>query len=263
MTFEFNIYPGGKRKAVTMSYDDAPQHDIRLVDIFNKNGIKGTFHVNSGRLGTEGRLRADEIKDIYKGHEIACHGVYHHSMANLMPHNMVREILEDRITLEKITGMPVRGLSYANSSFNDDVIAAVKACGIAYARCTAATLDFAMPKNFLAWTPTCHHRDAEPLVQKFIDLFWPKGYLFYIWGHSHEFQRENNWDVIERICGKLGGRDDIWYATNIEIYDYTIAQRNLITTVDNSVIINPASMDVWIGIDGEPFKIGAGETVRF
>ncbi len=41
-------YPGGKHKALTMSYDDGRTQDRRLVDIFNQNGIKGTFHLNSG-----------------------------------------------------------------------------------------------------------------------------------------------------------------------------------------------------------------------
>lgn len=43
-------YPGGKFKALTMSYDDGQIHDRRLVEIFNRHGIKGTFHLNSGLL---------------------------------------------------------------------------------------------------------------------------------------------------------------------------------------------------------------------
>ena len=38
--------------------------------------------------------------------------------------------------------------------------------------------------------------------------------LFYIWGHSYEFDVDNNWDRIEKLCQMLGGRDDIFYGTN-------------------------------------------------
>ena len=59
----FDKFKDGKSKIVTMSYDDGTIHDRRLVEIFNKYGIKGTFHLNSGFLGHDGRLTADELKN--------------------------------------------------------------------------------------------------------------------------------------------------------------------------------------------------------
>lgn len=34
--------------------------------------------------------------------------------------------------------------------------------------------------------------------------------LFYVWGHSYEFDVNNNWERIEEFCKMLGGRDDIF-----------------------------------------------------
>ena len=68
-------YPGGKHKALTMSYDDGKIPDRRLVEIFNRYGIRGTFHLNSGVLLTENRIHPEEIPGLYRGHEIACHTV--------------------------------------------------------------------------------------------------------------------------------------------------------------------------------------------
>ena len=48
----FDIFQNGKKKAVTMSFDDGHVYDIRLVELFNKYGIKGTFHLNSKLFGT-------------------------------------------------------------------------------------------------------------------------------------------------------------------------------------------------------------------
>ena len=47
------IYPDGKPKALTFSYDDGEHYDRRLVGIFNEYGLKGTFHLNSGNLGKQ------------------------------------------------------------------------------------------------------------------------------------------------------------------------------------------------------------------
>ena len=43
----YHCFPGGKFKALTMSYDDGYMEDIRLIEIFNQYGIKGTFNLNS------------------------------------------------------------------------------------------------------------------------------------------------------------------------------------------------------------------------
>ena len=68
-------YPQGKFKALTMSYDDGRKADKRLVEIFNRNGIKGTFHINSGFFGnTEyDRMEEAECVELYKGHEVSAH----------------------------------------------------------------------------------------------------------------------------------------------------------------------------------------------
>ncbi len=41
----------GKMKAVTFSYDDAVTQDQRLIEMFDKYGLKCTFNVNFGNLG--------------------------------------------------------------------------------------------------------------------------------------------------------------------------------------------------------------------
>ena len=85
--------------------------------------------------------------------------------------------------------------------------------------------------------------------------------LFYIWGHSYEFNLDNNWELIEGVCAKLGGRDDIWYASNIEIYDYVTAQRSLRISADNRIIENPSALDVWVRNDEDIVKIPGGKIV--
>jgi len=85
--------------------------------------------------------------------------------------------------------------------------------------------------------------------------------LFYIWGHSFEFERNGNWQLIEEFCKFAAFDETVWYATNVEIMDYIKAIRGLRFSVDRKLVFNPASLPVWIGVDGEAVKIGAGEHV--
>ena len=63
--------------------------------------------------------------------------------------------------------------------------------------------------------------------------------LFYLWGHTFEFEADNNWHVIEEFCDYIGNREDIWYATNIEIYDYVQAYNRLVFSADAKQCITP------------------------
>ena len=258
-----NLFPEGRRFAVTFSYDDGTPFDHKLVDIFNAYGIKATFNLNSARKGTEGF-----VKDlgIYKGHEIACHGKTHASLAYLPIQGIYEEIYTDRMVWEEVTGAPVRGLAYSNGSYNDAVINALKNCGIVYARTTQTTMGFELPADFLAWHPTCHHKDAPELAKRFMEKILPTPYysgkLFSVYGHSYEFDRDENWDMIERVCKMLGGNKEIWYATNIEIFDYVTAARRLIISADQKTVYNPSVQTVWFTSDGEPIEIKGGEMVK-
>ena len=49
-------FPEGKAKALTMSYDDGKIQDERLVSIFNRYGIWGTFNLNYGMIDKEGLI---------------------------------------------------------------------------------------------------------------------------------------------------------------------------------------------------------------
>jgi hypothetical protein len=83
-----------------------------------------------------------------------------------------------------------------------------------------------------------------------------------MWGHGFELEGRNEWDKFEEICRALGGRDDIWYATNIEICDYVKAYESLIYSADETKVYNPTVTTVWISVDGKNYKIEPGQTVR-
>ena len=87
-------FPGGRHKALTMSYDDGKLQDRRLVDIFNRHGIRGTFHINSGIFNDPQRVRPEEMKALYQGHEVACHTVTHPTIERCPMPEAAHEVLD-------------------------------------------------------------------------------------------------------------------------------------------------------------------------
>lgn len=260
----YACFPEGKHKVLTMSYDDGKQEDRRLVQIFNQYGIKGTFNVNGGLEGDPVRIPQAEYRELYQGHEVACHTISHPTISRCPLELVVQEVLEDRKKLESIMGYPVRGLAYPNGSHTPEIRAMLPSLGIRYGRVVGNTDDFAIPEDFLQWKATCHHNhNLLELGHKFVDL-QKKQYLYmmYVWGHSYEFTANNNWEVMEEFCKLAGGRDDIWYATNIQIVDYMDVVKAARFAADGSFVYNPCVQSLWLRVDDEnTIEVKGGEQV--
>jgi peptidoglycan/xylan/chitin deacetylase (PgdA/CDA1 family) len=256
-------FPGGKHKVLTMSYDDGKFADRRLVQIFNQNGIKGTFHINSGLLHTEGRIPAEEIAELYQGHEVSAHTWTHPTIARCAKEQILHEVIEDRKQLERIVGYPVRGMSYPNGSHNPLLREMLPYMGIEYSRVVETTGGFGMPEDWLQWKATCHHnKNLMGLAEDFVNLHKTQYlYMMYVWGHSYEFDNDNNWDVMEKFCEYIGKREDIWYATNIEIVDYMKAFYALRFAASNEFVYNPSAQTVWLSVEGQIVEVPGGTQI--
>ena len=272
-------FPEGRKKAVTLSYDDGVEQDMRLVEVMEKYGLKGTFNLNSGLFAPEGtvypagqfyrRMTEKQITALFagSGQEVAVHSRTHPYLEQQPLSVAMTEILEDRKRLEQIFGMVVRGMAYPFGTYSDTLVEMLRASGIVYARTVEESEGFDLPADWLRLKPTCHHGNPHltELVERFLDervKAAPR--LFYLWGHSFEFDRENcefTWKQMEEFCEKMAGHEEIWYATNIEIHDYIQAQRSLIYTVDKDQVFNPSAIPVWILVDEKPLEIPSGKNV--
>ena len=258
-------YPGGKHKALTMSYDDGRISDRRLVEIFNRYGIRGTFHLNGGLFSDPRRVRPEEVASLYAGHEVACHTLTHPTLARCPLPEAAEEVLADRRALEALTGYPVRGMSYPNGSVSEELERLLPLCGVRYSRVVGNSEGFALPQNPYRWQATCHHNHRLlELGEQFAALRKAQYlYLMYVWGHSYEFDDRDNWDLIETFCAQMGGRDDTWYCTNVELMDCLDDFSRLQFAADNSFARNPGARDCWIRVnDGEGIPVAGGQTLR-
>ena len=267
-TFHADIrlaWPEWRYKALTFSYDDGTVHDRKLVEIFNRYGMKATFHLPSGRLCDDRHVAPEELTKLYAGHEIAGHGRNHKNLVNLPPAEQKSEVAEDCAELSRLAGYPVRGFAYPYAKSSPEAARALRENGVAYGRICTATGDFRLPDDFLFWRPTAHSRwtDLDAIARRYRD-YKPWGgvvSLCYIWGHSYEFNLDSNWETIENFCRELGGKPDIWYAANLEIFRYLTAFRKLKCSMDCSRIENPTAETLFFFANGQKVKLAPGETM--
>lgn len=216
-------------KALTLSYDDGVESDVRLLEILRKYGVKCTFNLNSGldhqsvwehHGYTVRRMDLEESVPLYAGHEIAVHGKFHRHPTELDSLQLHEEYADDIARLTRLCGTAPAGMAYAYGDFNDTIVEKLTSLGLRYGRTTWQNHDFALQSDLLRFRPTCHHNDPElfDLIERFLALpddGTPQ--IFYLWGHAYEFDSDHNWDILERALDRLAGRPEIFYGTNSEV----------------------------------------------
>lgn len=225
----------GKKKAVTFSFDDGLTQDIKLIEILNKYNLKGTFNINSSLLGLKGevhpfgetvsciRVYPSQVKDIYRGHEVAVHTLTHPNLTTLDKETVVYQVEEDRKRLSELCGYEVVGMAYPCGGVNnDDRVAEIikNNTGVKYSRTITSTFAFDEQKNLHRFNPSVFimQEQIDEVVDRFLATETDKPQLLYIWGHAYELDTTRmTWGRFETICKKLAGKSEIFYGTNKEV----------------------------------------------
>ena len=227
----------GKMKAVTFSYDDGVTQDKRLIELFNKYGLKATFNINSELLGHPGELvrngarvshiknKPEDVRHIYAGHEIAAHTLTHPLLPSIEDDKeIIRQVEQDRLNLSELAGYEVVGFAYpcGGQNFDRRVSELIRNnTGIKYARNIISNHSFALQDNLYEFSPTVYHHGEWDkmfeLAEKFITLDAKEPSILYIWGHAYEFDIHDTWDRFEELLKLISGKNDIFYGTNREV----------------------------------------------
>ena len=228
----------GKNKAITFSYDDGVTQDIRLIEIFNKYGLKATFNLNSELLGTgrdlevsgitvsHNKVKPEDVKSIYDGHEIAVHTLTHPNLTQIEDEKeILRQVEQDRVNLSELAGYEVEGMAYPCGGVNcDDRVADIIKNNtiIKYARTITVTKSFDPYPDLYQYKGTLyHHGNWNKLFETgkaFLELKADTPKVFYIWGHSYEFDLyPERWKQFEEFCEMISNQKDIFYGTNKEV----------------------------------------------
>ena len=228
----------GKLKAITFSYDDGVTQDVMLVELMNKYGLKGTFNLNSERIGTRGiitrvnklvsyyKLFPEDVKRVYEGHEVAAHTLNHPLLPGIEDDGeIIRQVEQDRLNLSELMGYEVVGFAYpgGGKNYNERVADLIKNnTGIKYARTTVDTDSFDLQSDLFMFKPNVYHvMNYDRLMEmgkKFLELETDKPQIFYVWGHSYEIDYySERWEKLEEFFKLISNRDDIFYGTNKDV----------------------------------------------
>lgn len=224
-------------KALTFSYDDGVTQDERLIELFDKYGMKATFNLNSELLGLPGELVRDgsrishnkvhpqDVGRIYKNHEVAAHTLTHPFLPDIEDDGeIVRQVEEDRLNLSRLCGYEVVGFAFPGGGINYNTRVADlirRNTGIRYCRHTVSSHSFLPQENLYEFSPSVyHHREWDTMFkmgEEFLDMKTDTPQIFYVWGHAYEFDINNTWDRFEEFLKMMSGRNDIFYGTNREV----------------------------------------------
>jgi peptidoglycan/xylan/chitin deacetylase (PgdA/CDA1 family) len=272
------LFPQGKTKALILSYDDGRTEDRQLVKLMNQYGLIGTFHLNSNKLGTAGYVTKEEIKQLYKGHEVSVHSANHPNLTTLSKIDIVYEVVEDRKALERLMGYPIRGMAYPFGNNNEIVIDAIKGLGIEYARTVDDTYNFKIPELFLKWHPTMHQfakaywepnnpendkKELAHFYQIINDFIGTKELaILDVWGHSWEMgNSKSKWDETEKFFQLLANNPAIHYSTQIDLVDYINAFHNLSFSVEKDMVYNQSSLTIYFKLNNIIYSVLPGKTL--
>lgn len=218
-----------KLKAVTFSYDDGVEQDIRFIELLDRYGLRGTFNLNLGLQDPKNtfhktnlivrHLSRSDIPKVYANHEIAGHSMTHAHLEALDETAIREEIHACQDGLQQLAGRPVVGMAYPYGTYDDRVVKVAEELGVRYARTTIQSESFEVPCDLLRLTTTCRHANPRllELAREFVESTPEGPQLFYLWGHTYEFDEFNAWELIEEFCRLVSGRDDVFYGTNSEV----------------------------------------------
>ena len=228
----------GNKKAITFSYDDGVTQDIRLIELFDKYGIKCTFNLNSELLGANeyliidgkkinhNKVKTSDVINIYKNHEVAAHTLTHPNLTILPEKEIIRQVEKDRLNLSELVGYEVVGMAYPCGGVNNDerVAQIIKNnTGVKYSRTITASYNFDKQKNLYRINPTAYLygdgiNKCKKIAKMFFDNDTEQPQILYIWGHSYEFDINDDWKQMEEFLKYISFRKDVFYGTNSKVF---------------------------------------------
>jgi peptidoglycan/xylan/chitin deacetylase (PgdA/CDA1 family) len=227
-----------KKVIVTTSWDDGHLLDLRLAQMLQDAGLKGTFYISPSNREFSERdlLDSQQISDLSNAFEIGAHTLTHPRLPKVSLVDARREITDCKVALEEITGKEVTTFCYPGGSYTAAHVQMVKDAGYQYAR-TVGRYAFAVNNPYEA--PTTLHAykhwsdladmarfarfrplkfarylQWDELAKAMFDHTAKVGGVYHLWGHSWEIDQYGYWERLAGVFSHIAGRPGVIYATN-------------------------------------------------
>lgn len=125
---------------VSITFDDGLSEQNAAAEILHKHGLRGTFYISSGAVGTPGYFEHGDLTRLASlGHEIGGHTVSHPDLTTLPPDEARRQVCADRTTLAG-WGFRATSFAYPYGSHNRSTEVIARECGYRSARTAGGIL---------------------------------------------------------------------------------------------------------------------------
>ena len=211
-------------KYFVFAIDDGTIYDTKVIDIFNRYKIRATFNLNSGLqdyVWYKGdlpvrRLDLCKYKDIYKNHEVASHSLTHPFLTNMPDDAVYHEVKEDVDNIERIFARKVISFSFPFDGFDERTINIIKSVDITHIILPEIDDSFKLPYD------TCHIKvtslNIDDALEKFERFIKDKdAELFVYLSHSYDYEFDDSYDKLEKLCQLVKSQKDIKTITIGEI----------------------------------------------
>lgn len=203
-------------KRFVFAIDDGTVFDRKVIAIFNRYGISATFNLNSGLQDfvwfkdwlEVRRLRLEENKDIYDGHEVASHSLTHPYLTSLSDGDIYREVHEDIENLKSVFHRNIQSFSFPFDGFDERSIGIIKSLGITHIILPSIDDSFCNPVDpFHIKVTSWNIDDALSKLERFIND--DRAELFVYLSHSYDYEYDGSYDKLEKLCKAVSEYDGI------------------------------------------------------
>lgn len=225
---------------VVTSWDDASKLDLKLADLLENYGIKGTFFVTTGDVGSE--ISLDDLRYLSEIHEVGAHTITHPYLTNLSLDAARKEILDSGKFLSEKLELPLDRMpfAYPYGRYSREHVEIVKSGGYCCAR-TTEPFHIDNPSNLYemgvtVWTYPHAFKDLrgflrvakilpgimgnpmglkkwDSLAIKLFDVVRLRGGVFHLFGHSHQIEEKGLWNSLSDVLNYLAYHKDVIYST--------------------------------------------------
>jgi peptidoglycan-N-acetylglucosamine deacetylase len=236
---------------ITTSWDDGHSLDLRLADLLDRYGQKGTFYIARDYLPE--RLTEPQIRELSARHEIGAHTLTHPVLTDISPERAREEIAGSRTWLMDALGADVTSFCYPKGYANPALQTLVRESGYRAARgveayqlspgnpylmaTTVHVYPFPlrpvkglrhMRARLLPLTRALPHlrplelsplalRSWRSLALALLERAAACGGVYHVWGHSWEVEQYGMWDDLEAVLKAARAYPNARRVTNSEL----------------------------------------------
>jgi hypothetical protein len=121
---------------------------------------------------------------------------------------------------------------------------------------------FEIPGDRYNWCYNAIHSNILERAREY-EQYLSDDLSFFCFGvHSHDFENNNCWDVLENFAEKYGNRpEDFWYANVRDIFDYEDAVKA--ATVTDTEIVNNSEKTLYAVVNGKRVTLFPHDVYKF